>query len=270
MADVKARSREVNVFSMSALDLFASALGAFILISIVLMPYFLRLDPEEVADLRRELREERNTSAELRSRLEEAQSELQQCRQQEAACREDLATLEQEVARLQDALDQAQAELAEARGELQQAQSELQQCRANLNVCEEKLSRTFLAIVIQWSTTDHDVDLHVIDTAGEEFYFRNKTISGRPGELSADTTKGPGVEIWEVPVAPSGEYRVLYNFYGRNGNADEDPTVTGGVYHRDGNDRLKNRDLTETGRDNAVTAAVVTVKDDGSVEISQP
>ena len=41
---MKTRSREVNVFSMSALDLFASALGAFILISIVLMPYFLRLD----------------------------------------------------------------------------------------------------------------------------------------------------------------------------------------------------------------------------------
>lgn len=39
---MKPRNREINVFSMSALDLFASALGAFILISIVLMPYFLR------------------------------------------------------------------------------------------------------------------------------------------------------------------------------------------------------------------------------------
>ena len=37
---MKFRSREINVFSMSALDLFASALGAFILISLVLMPYF--------------------------------------------------------------------------------------------------------------------------------------------------------------------------------------------------------------------------------------
>ena len=266
---MKTRSREVNVFSMSALDLFASALGAFILISIVLMPYFLRLDPEEVADLRRELQEERSTSAELRSRLEEAQSELQQCRQQEAACREDLAALEQEVTRLQDAHDQAQAELAEARGELQQAQSELQQCEANLNACEEKLSRTFLAIVIQWSTGSHDVDLHVIDTAGEEFYYQKKTIPGRPGELSADTTNGPGVEIWEVPVAPAGVYRVLYNFYDRNGNTDEDPTVKGGVYHRDGHDRLEHRTLTRLDRVNAVLAAVVTVKDDGSVEISQ-
>ena len=237
---MKSRSREINVFSMSALDLFASALGAFILISIVLMPYFLRLNPEEVADLRRELREEQSTSAELRRRLEQAQSELQQCRQQEAACREDLAALEQEVARLQDMLDRAQADLAEAREDLQEAQSELQQCRqqeaacreeldalrqeasalqqcqAELNACEEKLSRTFLAIVIQWSTERHDVDLHVIDAAGEEFYYEKKTIRGRPGELSADTRRGPGVEIWEVPEAPAGEYRVLYNFYGHN------------------------------------------------------
>ena len=37
---MKRRSREINIFSMSALDLFASALGAFILIAIVIFPYF--------------------------------------------------------------------------------------------------------------------------------------------------------------------------------------------------------------------------------------
>ena len=216
-----------------------------------------------MAQLRRDLASTREALEDTEQRLGQAQSELQQCRQQEAACREDLAALEQEVTRLQDALDQAQAELAEARGELQQ-------CQENLNACEEKLSRTFLAIVIQWSTNSHDVDLHVIDAAGEEFHWDDKkTIPGRPGELSADTTKGPGVEIWEVPEAPAGEYRVLYNFYNHNGNTREDPTVQGGVYHRDGHHRLNDRTLTETGRDNAVSAAVVTVKDDGSVEIAQ-
>ena len=42
------RSREMNVFSMSALDLFASALGAFILISLVLFPSFPNLSPDVV------------------------------------------------------------------------------------------------------------------------------------------------------------------------------------------------------------------------------
>ena len=167
------------------------------------------------------------------------------------------------------ALGPVEAGQAEAREDLQKAQSELQQCTAKLGVYEERLSKTFLAIVIQWSTRSHDVDLHVIDTAGEEFYYQKNTIPGRPGELSADTQSGPGVEIWEVPVAPAGVYRVLYNFYDRNGNTDEDPTVKGGVYHRDGHDRLEHRTLTRLDRVNAVLAAVVTVKDDGSVEISQ-
>ena len=264
---MKTRNREVNVFSMSALDLFASALGAFILISIVLMPYFLRLNPEDVADLRRELRQEQNTSAELRRRLDEAQNELQRCRQQEAACREDLAALQQEV-------DQAQAELAEAREDLQQTQSELQQCQANLDVCEEKLSKTFLAIVIQWPTEIHDVDLHVIDPAGERFYYRNKGTDRASGQLSADTTNGPGVEIWELAEARVGEYKVLYNFYS-NRDGDEvnmkDAVVKGGVYHRDGHHPLGERTLTTVhdANANAVPVATVTVKEDGSVDISQ-
>ena len=37
---MKKPSREINIFSMSALDLFASAMGAFILITIILLPYF--------------------------------------------------------------------------------------------------------------------------------------------------------------------------------------------------------------------------------------
>ena len=41
---MKRRSREVVIFSMSALDLFASALGAFILVTIVLLPYYLKHD----------------------------------------------------------------------------------------------------------------------------------------------------------------------------------------------------------------------------------
>ena len=37
---MKIRSGEVNIFSMSALDLFASALGAFMLLTVVALPFF--------------------------------------------------------------------------------------------------------------------------------------------------------------------------------------------------------------------------------------
>jgi hypothetical protein len=37
---MKRPSREINIFSLSALDLFASAMGSFILIAVMLFPYY--------------------------------------------------------------------------------------------------------------------------------------------------------------------------------------------------------------------------------------
>ena len=157
---------------------------------------------------------------------------------------------------------------AQAQSELERAQSGLRQCQAELDACEEKLSRTFLAVVIQWGTESHDVDLHVIDPAGNEFFYNARRHRPHPGELSADTTNGPGVEIWEVAQAPPGEYRVLYNLYGHNGNPDN-AIVKGGVYHRDGHDKLRERQLAREGRANARLVAIVTVNDDGSIDIDE-
>ena len=63
---------------MSALDLFASALGAFILISIVLMPYFLRVEPEEVQRLRRALNEARTAQAQAQAENARLRQELEE------------------------------------------------------------------------------------------------------------------------------------------------------------------------------------------------
>jgi len=39
---MRRNNKDINVFNMSALDLFASALGAFIVITVVLFPYYLK------------------------------------------------------------------------------------------------------------------------------------------------------------------------------------------------------------------------------------
>lgn len=75
---MKFRGRDVNVFSISALDLFASALGAFILVSVVLMPYFLRVDPEEVHKLLRQLKQAQAEQVETQKQLQQAQRELKE------------------------------------------------------------------------------------------------------------------------------------------------------------------------------------------------
>ena len=239
---MKIRSREINVFSMSALDLFASALGAFILIAIVLMPYFLRSEISE-AELRTALEEAQAAKNELQASLEQEQNALRECQMREMSCQQELESARQGI-------------------------EGLQSCHAELNACEEKLSKTFLAVVIQW-TTKHDVDLHIVDPAGEEFSYSQTTIVGRPGELSADTTNGPGVEIWEVTEAPAGKYRVLYNLYRIDSDDVPAAVVKGGVYYRDGHFRFNERRLTRVGRDNAEVVVEITVGDDGGVEISE-
>ncbi len=44
---MKRSNREINIFNMSALDLFASALGAFIVLALVVFPFFPNITPEE-------------------------------------------------------------------------------------------------------------------------------------------------------------------------------------------------------------------------------
>jgi hypothetical protein len=77
--------REVNIFSISALDLFASAMGAFILIAVILFPYYLKnyevvaerdQARQELAETRRALvaADERARAAEARARDAEAKA----------------------------------------------------------------------------------------------------------------------------------------------------------------------------------------------------
>ena len=77
---MKKRSREINIFSMSALDLFASAMGAFILISVVLFPFFANLGDlsESKKKEKAELEQEKAKLQQEKARLEERVKALQQ------------------------------------------------------------------------------------------------------------------------------------------------------------------------------------------------
>ena len=73
---MKRGGRDINIFSMSALDLFASALGAFILIAIVLFPFFPNISPDQAAA----------RIAELNAQLQDAQAQLAECENERDQC----------------------------------------------------------------------------------------------------------------------------------------------------------------------------------------
>ena len=115
---MKKRRRELNIFSMSMLDLFASALGAFMLITIVLLPFFpnLNISGLEEAELERE-----------KAMLEQAKAELEQA---ETALEREKAMLEQQTAKLEQEkteLERAMAKAPKTKSPLEKQVAALQQ-----------------------------------------------------------------------------------------------------------------------------------------------
>ena len=74
-----------------------------------------------------------------------------------------------------------------------------------------------VAALIFWNTDGTDVDLHVIEPSGEEcFYQHTQTASG--GHISRDVTTGYGPELYLLPKAPAGRYRVSAHYFATDAN----------------------------------------------------
>jgi tetratricopeptide (TPR) repeat protein len=72
-----------------------------------------------------------------------------------------------------------------------------------------------LVVSMMWNTDQTDVDLHVLDSRGEEcFYKHNETAMG--GRITADVTTGFGPEMFYVPRAIPGEFVVKAKYFGSN------------------------------------------------------
>ncbi len=212
---MKFRNREINVFSMSALDLFASALGAFILITVVLFPYFPNTgdSAERVADIKAE--------------LEAVEQRLHAC----------------ETAR-------------------QRAEQQARETASQLQQCREDLSKKFLLVLMSWGTAD-DIDLHVVNPQGKEFYYKRKRFPGVAGALEEDNIRGPGNEIWLHPAATPGDYKIYYKFYAQRvrGGAK----VRGSVLTPEGKTPLPSKHMTRQGA--KILVAVIKVDEQGRAHV---
>lgn len=91
---MKRRNREINIFSISALDLFASALGAFLLITVVLLPYFPNTGNSPI-----------RISAVLEE-LEESKASSEKQKKEQASLRGGIKSKEEENAKLKAQIEQ--------------------------------------------------------------------------------------------------------------------------------------------------------------------
>lgn len=70
-----------------------------------------------------------------------------------------------------------------------------------------------LRVVLTWDANDTDIDLWVVDPAGERVYYGDpQSPSG--GQMSADFTGGYGPEVYTIRRPMPGTYRVLVDYFG--------------------------------------------------------
>ena len=72
-----------------------------------------------------------------------------------------------------------------------------------------------LVVTMMWNTDQTDVDLHVLEPSGEECYYQNKkTRSG--GQITDDITTGFGPEMYVIPNAPKGKFKIYAKYFRNN------------------------------------------------------
>lgn len=100
-------SRNIEIFSLSALDLFACALGAFIIITILLFPFYQKTLPliQQVSALSNQLAATQAAAQDQAQQIEQLKGQLQQAQAQAA----DVGKLQAQVQALQRQLAQQAA-----------------------------------------------------------------------------------------------------------------------------------------------------------------
>ncbi len=238
------RAKGLEIFSMSALDLFATAMGVFILVAVIALPYY----KKEIPDLREKVRA-------LAAELGKKEAEIS-----EMAAR--LQKQKQETQAAKSAAAQAQDQLQKQNETERQCLSQLRKEKTGLAQCLAVQRQKFILVVMSWSTFD-DLDLHITDPAGREYYYKKKSFPGSPAELEVDSIVGPGNEIWLHPNATPGDYLVHYRFFRRRD--DKNPKVRGVVLHQEEKHEIPERELRSPGEKPHTATIRVTAEGDITV-----
>lgn len=240
------RNREISIFSMSALDLFASGLGAFLILMVILFPFY---------------KKETDTQAKL------------------DVAQETLANCQQTAAKNQQALSEIQSKLAAVQQTLASCQETSKAAQQSLSQCREKLKSSMLLVTLSWQAeggvqSSDDVDMFITDPDGHKFSFEK--ANNPPGthypvqaRISKDIKQTPGYEIFEDPVARPGTYDIAIQLYAKSSRGQKPLKVELKIYTSAGVNEMPNIIINpahDAGR--LIKVANVTVGRDGDVTVS--
>ena len=126
---MRLRSRELNVFSMSALDLFASDMGAFILVTVMALPFF-----PNSGDSGEDIEVVQAALEDARRQRDQALRDLERAKQTSPVPDEDAEAQAEKVCR---SLNEAEQRLKAAEDRLAESQRQVEGARQQLQDAEQ-------------------------------------------------------------------------------------------------------------------------------------
>jgi hypothetical protein len=151
---MRARSREINIFNMSLLDILCGALGAFCFMMLVLLPYY--KPPGKETDLHKQ----EVKTQDLLDELEKLRANAQ-----DAAVAQQMAALTQ---KLQEQVKQMQGQLNQLSAENQQLENQNQSLAAKNDKQARQLDMRHPFLVTSLTYPSQELDIYLdADTIGE-------------------------------------------------------------------------------------------------------
>jgi hypothetical protein len=206
---MKPRNRDINIFNLSMMDVICGALGAFLIMMVVLVPHY------------REGAGANQKSAEDVKRLEQ---ELEQARAELKKLAAQLAKMSQgqpvDVQQLMRQLEAARERERQALQRLQQTEQQLSQSRRDAQQMSAKLQSlasaagSILTIVSVWENPKIDVDMWVRNPNKSWDGPKKETPDG--GKLNYQFGSGQSIEMFRDSSA-IGRYEVYYRIASRGG-----------------------------------------------------
>jgi regulator of replication initiation timing len=204
---MKKKNRDINIFSMSALDLFASAMGAFLLIAVMALPYYLKTDKDlmqKAQELKKQLIQRDDEIRLIKQKLKEFQNKNEELKKKLAKCEEQINKNK------------------ELKKKLAKCEKEKNKIKSRNTSMQKKLSKTFCVINMSWeSSKTQDIDMYIKDPNGRTYYFSNRKYSDSDAMFTVDSKNVKnGAEVWITPKLEQGSYKIYYKYYAGSGSVN--------------------------------------------------
>ncbi len=223
-----------------------------------------KMVPEaELLKVQKELAAARTELASAKERIIQLEAANDELRKQVTTLQARVAELEEQLRlRPKDRADITPEKLKQLLEENRGLRSEVVELKRRIEQLNQR--KMFMAIVLQWNTQAHDLDLVVKDPSGKVFDFKNRKHAGAEGELTLDTRQGPGTEVWQTETLLPGRYEltaILYNSYGNKNPA----ALTVSVFTPQGTKTLPASRLAGSGRKQVFA---IDVSAEGKVQVA--